>query len=137
MPPLFFKDNQSAFEYSCEYLDCSVAENRCLPALVLDAKGLFGTATAVLINDDGSQAALLAVASSDFGFRVMATTIGSKGPILEPGQLVAWRASVYAPKLAKASNDKRFGWVGLIEGTLKPEFVNGNWVGDTIFHGGQ
>jgi hypothetical protein len=29
--------------------------------------------------------------------------------------------------------DKRFGWIGLIEGTLKLEYKNGGWVGNEKF----
>jgi uncharacterized membrane protein len=41
----------------------------------------------------------------------------------------------YVPDIAEAATakDKRFGWVGLIVGTLKPEHVNGRWTGDERF----
>jgi hypothetical protein len=81
----------------------------------------------------GNQTALLCVASNDGGFVVAARTAGPKGPWLEPGQLVAWKAVRYVPEVANAVSDKRFGWVGVIVGTLKPEHRNGCWVGDEIF----
>lgn len=132
-PPLYFKDNAAAFEYACKFLQCHLAEGSFLPALVLDSKELFGTETAVKIQADGNQLAMLCVASDDGGFLVAATTTNPKGPRLEPGQLVAWTAMKYVPAIAEATNDKRFGWVGLIVGTLKPEHVNGSWVSDEKF----
>lgn len=132
-PPLFFKDNPAAFEYACKFLQCHLTEGSFLPALVLDSKELFGTETAVKIQADGNQLAMLRVASDDGGFLVAATTANPKGPRLQPGQLVAWTAMKYVPAIAKDANDKRFGWVGLIVGTLKPGHVNGSWVGDEKF----
>jgi hypothetical protein len=133
VPPFFFKDGQAAIEYCCEYMECPLSEGCFLPALVLDARTEFGTAVAVKIQDDGNQIAIIRVASSDGGFKVAASTAGPKGPTLQPGQLVAWRAGKYVPEVAQAAKEKRFGWVGIIEGTLKPEFVNGGWIGGEKF----
>jgi hypothetical protein len=99
----------------------------------VDARKEFGVKSAVRILEDGNQLAILRVVSDDGGFNVAASTLGPKGPELQPGQLVLWRAGKYAPEVAAAAKEKRFGWVGLIEGTLKPEYVNGGWVGGERF----
>jgi hypothetical protein len=96
---------------------------------------VLGTSEAVKLQGDGNQIAMLHVASNDGGFLVVATTANPKGPKLQPGQLVAWNAMKYVPGIAEAATakDKRFGWVGLIVGTLKPEHVNGRWTGGERF----
>jgi hypothetical protein len=131
--PLYFKDGAAAFGYICKYMECPLGEGSALPALILDARELFGGAAAIKIQDDGNQAAAIRVASSDDGFLVFATTAGPKGPRLQPGQLVLWQAGSFAPALAKQSEDKRFGWVGLIVGTLRPEWKDGSWRGGERF----
>lgn len=133
IPPLFFKDGTAAFEYACRFMECPLRGGVFLPAVVLDSRELFGTLTAVKTQNDGNQLATLRIASYDGGFLVIATTAGPKGPTLQPGQLVAWKAMQHVPDIAKTSKDKRFGWVGLIVGTLKPEHRNGGWVGDERF----
>jgi hypothetical protein len=135
VPPLFFKDGAAAFEYACEYLECPLRKGRLLPALVLDARELLGAPAALKVHDNGLQTAFLHVASTDGGFVVPASTAGARGPALQVGQLIAWRAGRYVPEVAEAATakDKRFGWVGLIEGTLKPEYCNGSWAGDKRF----
>lgn len=133
MPPLYFKDGEAALQYCCEYMDNQLVAGNSLVALVLDARKEFGTANAVIQREDGIQMALLRVASSDGGFTVAATTSGPKGPRLQPGQLVLWHAGQLIPEVAKQAKDPRFGWVGLIFGTLKPEFVNGGWTGAERF----
>jgi hypothetical protein len=133
MPPLYFKDGDAALEYACEYMDCELHEGTLLPAIVVDARAMFGTAAAVKRQDDGNQLALIRVTSRDGGFLTVATTTNPKGPALQVGQLVAWQAMQYFPSFAKGAKDKRFGWAGLILGTLKPEYANGCWVGDVRF----
>ena len=56
---LTFTDGASAFEYSCQCLDCTVELKKPLPALVLDAREHFGQATATKINEDGTQTVVL------------------------------------------------------------------------------
>lgn len=133
VPVLFFKDGSAAIEYACKYMDCTLKEGSFLPAIVLDAKELFGAPSAVKTEENGNQVATLRVASDDGGFLVLASTAGPKGPKLLPGQLVAWDAMKYVPAVAQSVKDKRFGWVGLIFGTLKTEHRNGSWVGDKRF----
>lgn len=129
MPPLHFKGADAALEYACKYLDCALKPEASLPAVVLDARHSFGAQASVKVESDGRQSAALRVASSDGGFVVIAMTAGPKGPRLQPGQLVAWQAFRHVPEMARAAKDERFGWVGAILGTLKPELRATGWVG--------
>jgi len=143
-PRLAFEDGLTAFEQACAG-NCMLQQGIMLPALVLDARELFGAATAVEIQGNGRQMASVRVASADGGFIVSASTSGSRGPRLQPGHFVAWQAERYDPQVAKEApatqkrfglfglKDKRFGWVGLIAGTLKPEYWDGGWIGDERF----
>lgn len=132
--PLYFKSGDAALEMSCKYLDCTLAKGSLLPAVVLDSHKLFGTEAPVKMEDNGIQLAMLRVASSDGGFLVAAHTVSGNGPSLEPGQLVAWQAMSYVSEIAEVPvTDERLGWIGFIIGTLKPVYVNGNWVVDTKF----
>lgn len=125
-----FTDGLSAFEYTCQCMDCSVEVKKPLPALVIDAKEQFGVKTAVKLNDDGTQTAVLRVPSSEGGFVVMARTAGKTGPELRGGDLVAWMPVLYNEDLAKETSETGFGWVGVIMGTLKPILREGGWLGD-------
>jgi hypothetical protein len=145
MEPCFagrvFEASLVAFEDACQE-ECLLHEGIMLPALVLDARELFGAATAVDIRENGRQVASVRVASADGGFIVSASTSGVHAPGLQPGHLVVWQAEHYDPQVAKGApekhkrfgwiglRDKRFGWVGLIVGTLKSESRSGGWVGD-------
>jgi hypothetical protein len=126
-PPAFFKDAAAAFEYGCNCLECPLLEGGGLPALVLDARELFGVAEPIKLEPDGNQIAVLRVASNDGGFIVDAITAGPKGPTLDPGQLVWWLAIRHKPDIADLSKDRRFGWLGVILCTLKLEYRNGIW----------
>lgn len=130
---LEFTDGVSAFEYTCQCMDCSVEVKKPLPALVIDAKEQFGVKTAVKLNDDGTQTAVLRVPSSEGGFVVMARTAGNIGPELKGGDLVAWMPVLYNEDLAKETAETGFGWVGVIMGTLKPILREGGWLGDTRY----
>jgi len=46
---------------------------------------------------------------------------------------VLCQAESFSPSLAKRSEDRRFGWIGFIVGTLKPEWKNGAWAGGERF----
>jgi hypothetical protein len=133
-PRFAFEDSLTAFEQACAG-DCMLHEGIMLPALVLDAE----------IHGDGRQMASVRVASADGGFIVSASTSGPRGPRLLPGHFVAWLAQRYDPQLARKAppkrkrfglfglKDKRIAWVGLIAGTLKPEYRDGGWIGDERF----
>lgn len=125
-----FKSNKAAFEYTCKYLDTTLKEGVILPAIVIDSNKEFGTVHAIKVNDDRSQIAMIKVASSDGGFFVPANTDSSTNTQLKPGDFVAWQAMQYRNEVGKLSEDKRFGWIGLIIGTLKPVYENNAWVGN-------
>ena len=131
-----FKSNEAAFEYACAFMRCDVVKGQGLPALVVDAKKIFGTRIPVKKDDHGIQTTALRVASSDGGFLVAALTLG-RGPDLNVGDLVAWVPGEYREDFATTSPDRRFGWVGLIVGTLEPRFADGSWVGKDRFGLGQ
>ena len=40
-----------------------------------------------------------------------------------------WQAEAYSKSIAAKANDLRFGWIGIILATLKPELRIGSWVG--------
>ena len=84
--------------------------------------------------DDGSQLAILKIASSDGGFLVLSKTVGPNGPALSVGDLVAWMPAEYSEDLAKTSEDQRFGWIGVIFGTLEPRHEGGNWISRERFN---
>lgn len=135
IPPLFFKDGVAALEYACKFMKCPLYEGSSLPAIVLDPREMFGAAATIQTLKDGNQVAMLRVASDDGGFLVFAATAGPKGPKLQPGNLVAWKAAKHSTEVAASmgAKDARSGWVGIIIGTLKPEHRNGQWVGDARF----
>ena len=130
--PLVFKSGAAAHAHACKYMDCTLQEGSNLLAVVTDCREQLGTQDAVRVQDDGNQLAVLCVVSNDGGFLVLATTSGPKGPALRPGQLVVWRAMSHQARL-QTTDDERSGWMGLIVGTLQPEYRNGGWVGDEQF----
>jgi hypothetical protein len=133
MQSLIFRDGIEALAYVCQRIENPVGEGTSLPAVVLEAADMLGSDQAVKINPDGNQIALLRVASLDGGFAVMATTLGPNGPRLQPGQLVLWKALSLSPALAQTAFDDRFGWLGVITGTLRPEWRDNSWVEDEQF----
>ena len=129
---LAFKSNEAAFEYACAFMRCDVVKGQELPALVVGATHAFGMTAPVAKHGRGIQTAVLRVASSDGGFLAVALSFG-RGPDLNVGDLVAWVPGEYCEDLAATSADRRFGWVGLIVGTLEPRYFQGNWIGKNTF----
>jgi hypothetical protein len=127
--PLIFRDGFEALTHICQHMEDLLREGASVPAVVMDGSEMFDPAQAVKRNPDGNQIALLRVASSDGGFMVLATTGGPNGPKLRPGQLVIWRALSHSPAIAQAAFDDRYGWLGIITSTMKPEWRDGRWVG--------
>jgi hypothetical protein len=129
-----FKSNLAAFQYSCKYMQSELKTGLALPALVSDCSNEYGTKVSVSVDAKGNQTAVLLVCSRDNGFRVISSTVGPKGPLLKPGDLVVWQPMQFNPQLAGMSDDTRTGWVGLILGTLKPILkIETGWVGDQQF----
>ena len=129
---LAFKSNKAAFEYACAFMRCDVVKGQELPALVVGATHAFAAPAPVAKGGRDLQTAVLRVASSDGGFLAVALSFG-RGPDLNVGDLVAWVPGEYCEDLAATSADRRFGWVGLIVGTLEPRYVQGNWIGKNTF----
>lgn len=92
-------------------------------AVVLDARQELGTDDAVILNADGTQQAILKVASPDGGFVIGASTAGAGGEALRPGNAVIWLPWTYAdqPLSAVGSMDRRLGWIGYIMAKIKFE----------------
>jgi hypothetical protein len=128
-PPRFFQDGVSALRYACRFFDCPLEEGAFLPAVVLDPREVFGSP----LRTGSEPVFFLCVASQDGGFVVAAPPAGPHGPALSPGQLVGWKAVRHVPEIAAGMRDPRFGWMGVIVGTLKLELREGCWVGDDIF----
>lgn len=128
-----FPDTAAAFLFACQSLDCTLRPMKPLPAMVMDASGMFDTAEGVKREADGTQLAMLKVASSDGGFFVLSKTSGAIGPDLSVGDFVAWMPFEYSDDLASSSVDQRFGWVGMIYGTLDTRREAGSWVGKDRF----
>lgn len=124
-PPLYFKDNTAAFKYACDFLLSEMRTGAYLPALVQDASELLGSGNSVNRQPDGNQTALLTVSSKDGGFTVAASTAGTKGPQLKPGDLVVWLAGEPIAHLQGKYQDPRMTWGGLIIAKLRPEYTEG------------
>ena len=123
--PLFFKDTQAAFTYACDYLQIDLKEGAVLPALVLDAAAALGGGAPVRHQPDGIQIAMLRVCAKDGGYMVIASSVSANGPVLQPGDLVAWQASTPVDALATQFPDPRSTWSGLILARLLPEYTVG------------
>jgi len=136
-PLLKYKDNKSAFEMACKYLNTDLSPDVDLAALVVDHRSmedmLLGRGSAVRIDESGNQVMFLQISSSDGGFLAVSKTLGPNGPRLVPGDLVAWRAEDYLAGAAHLMNDPKSGWVGLVIAKLKPEYVDGAWIIDERF----
>ena len=127
--PLYFRDGTAAIEYACTYLECPLGTDAYLPGVVLDSRALFGTQTAVSVDADGIQTAVLRVAAPGGGFIVPAPTAGPKGPTLQVGQMVLWQALVHSASIEQKMGNAKSGWVGHIVATLQPEYDSRGWVG--------
>lgn len=135
-PPLYFKDNNAAFKFACEFLLTKIEAGAYLPALVQDASEVLGTGNAVKKQADGNQTALLTVSASDGGFTVAAATAGPRGPDLKPGDLVIWLAGEPIAHLQGKYEDQRMTWGGLIIAKLQPEYTQGRgWAIEQPFKG--
>ncbi|WP_257385009.1 hypothetical protein [Tahibacter caeni] len=133
-PPdrLVYKDGESAFRYACAYMDCTVSAGATLPAIVVDAR-VYGMPHPTKRLDSGNQLVMLRIPSGSGGFVVPAETAGTAGPTLKPGDLVAWRVMGHSAEIA-AVGEENFGWIGLVVGTLRPEYELGSgWVGGIRF----
>lgn len=118
---LVFETGEGFIDYHCKYMITRLAAGTPLAAVVLDATEAFGTKAPVKTHENGIQTVALRVASDDGGFLVIAKTASSAGDLLKPGDVVAWVPGQHLPQLARASDDERFGWVGLVVAKIAPE----------------
>lgn len=116
-----FKSGAAFFQSQCDYGHTDLKENMGVIALVLDAKKEFGTQAAIKIEKDGSQLAMIRVASDDGGFVVPATTPSAKGDRLKPDDVVIWVPMVYQKELGEKLGERRAGWIGMIRAKVAPE----------------
>ena len=132
--PLYFKDNEAAFRYACDFLSTELNPGAYLPALVQDASEVLGSGTAVKKQKDGNQTALLTVSAKDGGFTVAAATAGPNGPGLMPGDLVVWLVGEQISHLQGKYDDPRMTWGGLIVAKINPEYTAGRgWAIEQTF----
>jgi hypothetical protein len=127
---LVFKSSATFFEYQCKYGLTDIREDVAVAALVLDAQRLFGWDEPVGRASDGSQFAVLRVASRDGGFEVAARTPSQTGEPIHPDDLVLWVPAGYCAEVASAFLDQRSSWIGFIRAKVLPEFdvTNPRWV---------
>ena len=86
------------------------------------------------IDSMGIQSAPLLICSTEGGFLTMAQSASKNGPKLQVGDFVGWQAMRFNRELSAVTQDERFGWIGLILGTLRPEFqTNIGWIGAELF----
>jgi hypothetical protein len=122
-----FKSGDALFRLNCKYGDTVIEPNKGLLAIVVDLrKEHGGVPVPVIVAPDGSQTAEVKVASEDGGFTVVSATPPGRTPMLKPGDPVLWVPKRYSKEIAKASPDKRHGWVGLIRArvNLPASFAN-------------
>lgn len=127
---LIFKDNQSAFDYACKYLDTKISMDK--PMLAIVEPGPSGQQPIKM--ESGRQRAILKVCSDDGGFMVVADSAYDKGPRLRVGDLVAWLPVDYAVELKDQVYDPRFAIIGFIVGTLHPVLSGEGWKAKDRFH---
>ncbi|WP_395490889.1 hypothetical protein ACG1VR_10540 [Cedecea davisae] len=127
---LSFKDNQSAFDYACQFMDSKIQMDK--PMLAIVEPGPTGEQPIQM--DSGRQRTILRVCSDDGGFMVVADSAYDKGPRLRIGDLVAWLPVDYAAELKGQVDDPRFAIMGFIVGTLHPVLSGEGWKAKDKFH---
>lgn len=103
----------------CKYGATGISKGVAIPALVLDARELADAKNAIKTNKDGSQFAMVRVASPEGGWVTLADTPNNSHTPIEPGDLVAWMPLELGPNSITA--DTRTRWFGLIIAKLAPE----------------
>jgi hypothetical protein len=104
--PLVFKDNKSAFEYSCKFMDCKIEPGQVLPALVNRAEP----------GKENLQVLALTLVSDDGGMEIpFCTTVNEEVPTLAQGDLVAFQIVEFDPTLPLV-----VGLIGFVVAKLEP-----------------
>ncbi len=119
LPLMEFKDGKSFFDMMCQYGGTELKVGMGVVGIVVDARKEYGQNVVAKLEDDGTQVAMIKVASRKGGFDVPAKTPG-KGDMLEAGDIVVWVPMKYDAKFAKNSGSKDFGWIGLIMAKIAP-----------------
>lgn len=122
-PILVFKGGEAFLEYQCKFGHTEISPGRGIVACVVDAAKELGVATPVKRQPNGTQMAILKVASEDGGFLVMSTTATAEGDALQPGDYVVWVPMEHQAAMVDAIDgvDPRFGWIGFITAKIKAE----------------
>lgn len=120
---LVFKDGEAFLKLQCKFGQTEIIPGRGIVAYVVDAAREFGVTTAVKRQPNGTQMAMLKVASEDGGFLVMSTTATEKGDPLNPGDCVIWVPMQHQAAMVDAIEgvDPRFGWIGFIVAKIAAE----------------
>lgn len=109
---IYYKDNKSAFEDACDWMDCSIQERKIIPALV----------EKVGATNDGLQMCQLNLAGRNGGTRVLfCKTINSRVSQLHVGDLVAFLVASVNPEWQRSAV---FGCVGFVVAKLEPAISN-------------
>lgn len=120
LPVLVFKGGVEFLEYQCKFGHTGLERGVAIVGLVLDAAKDYGVPVPVKVEEDGSQLAMIRVASEDGGFVVPAKT-PTRGEKLKPGDLVMWVPMSFNDEIGSKMPDRRFGWIGLIRAKIAPE----------------
>lgn len=120
LPILYFKGGSEFLEYQCKFGHTSIEKGVGIVGLVLDAAKEYGVPVAVKVEDDGTQLAMIKVASDDGGFVVAAKT-PTGGDKLVVGDVVIWVPMTFNREAASKVPDQRFGWIGLIRAKVAPQ----------------
>ena len=115
-----FKDNEAFFHYQCQFGQTELMPKRGVVAIVLDARLEFEAEESVKVRADGTQVAVIRVASIDGGFKTMADTAGP-GRQLKVGDVVIWVPLLRNEEFPMVALDERAAWMGLIAAVVAPE----------------
>lgn len=118
---LTFETGLEFFEHQCIFGEAEIKPKRGTVALVLDAAKEFGSGMSIKMEADGTQTAMLKVASRDGGFLVLSQTLSAGGEPLNPNDAVVWVPIEYSAAHVPEGADDRYGWTGYIIAKLKPE----------------
>ena len=106
---LAWKDNASAFDYACKFMDCRILEGEAIPALVDKVEAL----------PDGRQTCSLRITSDEGGREVtFCQTLNENVPTLKVGDFVAYRVISFFPE--SHSKIAALSVMGFIVAKLKP-----------------
>lgn len=109
--------NDAFFEMQCQYGYTDIKSGKGIAAIVIDGTKDWGAPVAVKLEDDGTQLAMIKVASTSGGFVVPAKTAW-KGAPLSVGDLVTWVPMTFSRQMKRVHKD--WGWTGPIVAKIEP-----------------